>query len=35
MYNKEKLFIAGRSSYATGKPMLQTLPNFMNMFTKL
>ena len=22
-------------SYATGKPMLQTLPNFMNMFTKL
>ena len=23
------------NSYATGKPMLQTLPNFMNMFTKL
>ena len=22
-------------SYATGKPMLQTLPNLMNMFTKL
>ena len=22
-------------SYATGKPMLQTLPNFMNMFIKL